>query len=263
MLGGFVSGAMPFRLALLLAALAVCGLAPRAQAEAAYGYSRETQRVISQAFAATGGHGWYMLRGWHETGRRGSESYETWLDPVRYGMRSEVRDAQGLKITGFNGQAVWQVQPTGTITAVNDHATLSEARTEAFFAGDCYFFEGRFGARGDYLGVRRMGRRAYDVVRIQPWNGEPRELWFDAGSHLLGRIVDHTGGRTAAVRVSDYRKVGPVLVAFRFAPEPGTAASPLAREVQTLAFTAADRDAFSLNRPEALAKVQKSAAAAP
>lgn len=257
-LAGLLRPAMPTRRLAVLFAVCLAVLAPAAHAE---GYSPDAQRVLSRAFAATGGVAWYRLRGWHETGRRGGVAYESWIDPVRYGLRVETREARGLRITGFNGQAEWQVGPDGAITAVNDHPTLARARTEAFFAASCYFFPGRFDARGDYLGVRTLHGRSYEVVRVAPWNGEPRELWFDARSHLLARIVDR-GGRHA-LQVSDYRRVGPVLAAFRFTPEPGTAAGPLARQVESLAFTPADRDSFSLNRPEALAKVQRSAVAAP
>jgi hypothetical protein len=135
---------------------------------------------------------------------------------------------------------------------VNDHPALARARTTAFFEGGLYLFPGRFGAKGDYLGVRRKDGRAYRVVAVTPWNGRPRELWFDARTHLLARIVDRTGGRTQAMAVSDYRKVGPVRVAFRYAPEGG---GPV-RQIESLAFTPADRGLFSLDSDKALAKVR-------
>lgn len=251
-LGGFLASAMR-RTTLLVLALLFASLAPAAEAQ---GYSRAAERVLSQAFSATGGSGWYLLRGWRETGRQGAVPYESWIDPLRYGLRTETRMADGLAVHGFNGQADWRVGPDGAISAVNDHPTLARARTEAFFAVNGFFFRGRFDARGDYVGLRRLGGRAYEVVRIQPWGGEPRELWFDQKSRLLARIVDRTGRRAAALKVTDYRKVGPVLIPFRFVPEPGGPTDTLARQRESLAFTPASRDGFSLNRPEELAKVQ-------
>jgi hypothetical protein len=245
-------------LPLVCAFLLLGGFASEACAQ----LSPPAARVISRAFVATGGSGWYMLRGWRETGRRGGIAYESWIDPVRYGLRTETREAEGLRIDGFNGQAVWQVQPTGAMTAVNDHAALAQARTEAFFAANGYLFPGRFDARGDYLGVRRLQGRAYEVVRVQPWNGLPRELWFDQQSRLLARIVDRAGPKASALRVSDYRRIGPVRIPFRFTPEAGGEAGALARQRETVAFPPADRDLFSLNRPEALAKVRPGAAGA-
>jgi len=238
----------------LLIALALAGLAPAALAQ---GYSPAAAQVIGRAFAASGGAGWYLLRGWRESGQVGGAPYERWMDPVRYGLREEVREPHGLSIAGFNGQAFWRVAPDGAMTAVNDHAALAQARTTAFFEGGLYLFPGRFGAKGDYLGVRRLKGRAYQVVNVTPWNGRPRELWFDAASHLLGRIVDRTGPRPRAVAVQDYRKVGPVRVAFRYTPE--GAGQGLARQIETLAFTPADRGLFSLDREQAVAKVRAAA----
>jgi hypothetical protein len=235
----------------LLAIVLVCvaGLASAAQAQ---GYSRAAAEVIGKAFAATGGAGWYQLRGWHETGRLGDRPYERWIDPVRYGLRVEMREPAGLRIEGFNGQADWAVAPSGAMTAVNDHAALAASRTEAFFEGALYLFPGRFGAKGDVLGVRKRGGRAYQVVTVTPWNGRPRELWFDARTHLLARIVDRSGPAAMAVDVSDYRKVGPVRIAFRYVPEGG---GPV-RQIQSIAFTPVDRGLFSLDRMDAWAKVR-------
>jgi hypothetical protein len=241
------------RLARLIVALVFAGLAQAAQAQ---GYSRAAAQVISQAFAASGGSGWYLLRGWHESGRLGDQPYQRWIDPVRYGLRVETREAAGLRIEGFNGQAEWQVAPSGAMTAVNDHPTLARARTTAFFEGALFLFPGRFGAKGDYLGVRRRDDRAYQVVAVTPWNGRTRELWFDARTHLLARIVDRTGARAAAIAVSDYRKVGPVRVAYRYAPEGG--AGPV-RQIDSLSFSPSDRGLFSLDRAQALAKVRGAA----
>jgi len=55
--------------------------------------------------------------------------------------------------------------------------------------------------------------------------------------------VDRSGGKPVTVELSDYRKVGPVRVAFRFEVEGGEA-----RQVETLTFAPADRDLFSLPR---------------
>lgn len=245
----------------LLALLLVATLA--ASAAQAEGYSRAAEAVLARAFAATGGKSWYLLRGWRETGQQDGRAYEAWIDPLRYGLRSELREPDGLRIDGFNGQAVWQVAPDGAITAVKDHPTLAKARTEAFFAANGFFFRGRFDGRGDHLGVHQLGGRSYDVLRVQPGGGEPRELWFDRKSHLLRRIVDRTGPQTGALQVSDYRKVGPVLIAFRIAPEGGAKGGgetdPLVREREHVVFAPTEREHFSLNRPQELARVAAAA----
>ena len=225
-------------------ALAIC-LALPAAAHAQY--SRPAQKVITAARAASGGAGWNQIRGWHETGRQGDVRYECWFDPLRYGMRIETHEAAGLKVHGFNGQGDWVVWPNGTVDGTGAQGRVAAARTLAFFSANAFFYPGRFDAKGELVGVRNAGGHAFDVVRITPWGGEPRELWFDRRTHLLGRIVDRTGPKPLAIELSDYRKAGPVRVAFHSAVEGGGAGQT--RQVESLVFMPADRAMFSLPRP--------------
>ena len=230
------------------------GLAALAFASTAHaqGYSPAAQRVLAQARKAAGGTGWNMLRGWHETGTAGGVAYERWVDPLRYGMRVETHEAAGLDVRGFNGSGDWRITPAGAVTGIDVRGMTSASRTEAFFAAHGYFYPGRFDARGELVGVRKAGARAYDVVMVKPWAGQPRELWFDRKTHLLARMVDRNGPRPLAVQVSDYRKVGPVKVAFHTTVEEGGGGGPpdlVERQIETLLFVPADRAIFSLPRP--------------
>src|SRR5258706_7386833 len=97
-------------LALILAPAALPAPAQAAKARpraAAIGYTRDAQRVLIQARAAAGGAGWNYLRGWHETGHLDGVVFETWLDPLRYGLRAEVHAAKGVAVHGFNGLGAW------------------------------------------------------------------------------------------------------------------------------------------------------------
>lgn len=240
----FVPGLL-WGLALVLIPVAVCGPAegakPRPRATA-IGYTRDAQQVLARARAASGGAGWNYLRGWHETGHEGATPYETWQDPLRYGLRVEVREADGLHVHGFNGQGAWTIAPSGQAAGTGDAGPVAAARTEAFFGVYGFFYPGRFDAHGDYLGVRQNAGQAYDVVEVKPWSGAARQLWFDRGTHLLARMVE-AGGPT--YEFSDYRKVGPVRVAFRIA----LAGEPArTRQIDALAFVPADRALFSLPR---------------
>jgi hypothetical protein len=221
--------------ALLLSALA-------SSAHAAVGYSPGAQRVLAQARAAMGGAGWNLLRGWHETGRRDGRRYEAWLDPVRYGLRTEIQEPGGVAVHGFNGGGDWRISPAGQVTGADVTTLVSEGRTEAFFESRGYFYPGRFDAHADLVGVRSFKGRSFDVVRVKPWGGTPRELWFDRQSHLLARMVDRSGRK--AVAFSNYRRVGPVRVAFHITDE----ATGQVRELDAVDFAPADRTRFSLPR---------------
>ena len=251
------------KLVLAAAFALACAAASAATTAEAQGYSRAAQRVLREARAATGGAGWNLLRGWRETGHMGGLAYQAWLDPLRYGLRVEIEEPAGRRVHGYNGQGEWQVLPSGATLTVQDPAAVARTRAEAFFAVGGFLFPGRFDARGDYVGVRRLAGRAFDVVSVKPWGAAPRDLWFDRRSHLLARMVDHGGAKPRTIEVSDYRRVGPVLVAFSFtgeAPEP--AAGLPQRRIESLVFTPADRGLFSLPRPPAPGAAAGSADAA-
>jgi len=213
------------------------------------GYSPAAQRVLAQARAASGGAGWSLLRGWHETGHQGAARYESWFDTLRYGMRIETRDAAGLRVSGFNGQGAWQISPSGASSGVDDRALVAQARTEAFIGANGFLYPGRFDAHGEFLGVRRIRGKSFDVVSVHPWEGDPCELWFDRASHLLGRIIDQSGTQTVTIELSDYRSVGPIKVAFHVTIEGLSSAGVLDRRVDSVVFTPAEREMFSLPRP--------------
>lgn len=229
----------------LLALLAVAVTFGAGRAAHAEVYSRDALRVLSQARAATGGAGWNILRGIHETGVVGGVRYERWLDPLRYGARVETLEPAGKRVHAFNGIADWQILPDGRLTGADDYPAQAQARTDAFFAVQGYFYSGRFDARGVYLGARQADGRAYEALLIHPKGGKPRELWFDRRTRLLGRIIDRNGPKPVILEVSDYRKVGPVLMAFRYAA-PGSSPGPHDRVVDSIDFRPASRALFSL-----------------
>lgn len=245
-----------FQVLALAVVLAVA--ASTAQAAHTIGYSPAAQRVLAQARQAAGGSGWNLLRGWHEVGHKDGVRYETWIDPLRYGLRVESHAPDGLDVHGFNGAGEWRIRANGVVTGVDVRTLPSDARSEAFFDVHGYFYPGRFDAAADLVGVRSFKGRSYDVVRVKPWGGEARELWFDRRTHLLGRMVVR-GARPVAIELSDYRKVGPVRVAFRQTPDDGVPP----RLLESLDFKPADRAIFSLPRPTAQAAPPHQGSVAP
>jgi hypothetical protein len=219
------------------------------------GYSRPAEEVLTEARKASGGAGWNMLRGIHTTGHEtragGDVRFETWVDPLRYGMRTEIHEAAGVSIQGFNGQGDWQILPDGKTVAIDDHKAVDRLRTETFLAAGGVFYTSRFEAHGELIGVRSLGGKSFDVLNVEPWGGAPRELWFDKSTHLLTRIVDRTGPQAVTTELSDYRNVGPVKVAFHTVVRGPGAGDLRDRKLDTVVFAPADRSLFSLPRPDA------------
>jgi len=241
------------RAAPLIPALIALALAGQAAGEAwKQGYSRQAQQALNRGRAAAGGKGWEYLRGWHETGHdagpSGAVAYEAWYDPVRYGMRVERQEPDGKDVHGFNGLGAWRITAAGKITGTDAPAAVAEARGEAFYGIQGYYFSGRFDAAGRYLGMRRLGAKSFEVVEVKPWNATARELWFDRKTGLLAREVAKTATGAVTMEFSDYRKIGPVKVAFHAVIDDGTPGGRHERTIDSLDFKPADRALFSLPR---------------
>ena len=230
----------------LILSLLVCAAASTAQAH----YAHDAQAVINRARDATGGKAWNGLRGWHESGTDGAVTYERWLDPLRYGMRVETREGAGPAVLrGFNGAGEWSIAPDGRRLGSGDAQPVAAARTEDFYGIYGYFFASRFDGRARLEGERRANGRSFEVLLVEPWGAAARELWFDRGTGLLGRMVQRGPGKPLTVELSDYRKVGPLKVAFRFVSDDGPGGTVRVRQVRSLDFTPADRAMFSLPAP--------------
>lgn len=229
---------------MIFAAFAVAAVCAGQAAQAQN--SPAAQRVLDRARAASGGAGWNQLRGLHEIGQDGGERYETWVDPLRYGLRAETATAAGKHVQAYNGAAEWRILVSGVITGSVDPAVVAHVRSDAFFGAYGYFYPSRFDLRSVHLGERESQGRAFEVLRVQPAGGEPRELWFDRKTGLLGVIVDEVGAARSRVELSDYRRAGPVLVPFKAVTYAGDRSPARQRRAEKIDFAPADRSKFSL-----------------
>jgi hypothetical protein len=195
--------------ALLSAPLAVFG-----QAQAA-GTSETTLTVLAEAKAATGGAAWDRISGWHERGRHGATTYETFLDFRRYGARFASTRGGSTRVHGFNGSVVWDLSPDGKVVMNRDPPHLAEARQSAYGSTFAFFFPRRFPARFEYLGAQADAAASFDVVRVTPRGSTPMEVWVDRSTHLIARFVDRTGPTPVTANLSDYRQVGDIRQPFR------------------------------------------------
>jgi hypothetical protein len=237
------------RVRALIPVLLVLACAAGAKAEVwKQGYTRQAQAALARGRAAAGGKGLEYLRGWHEVGRDGGAAFEAWYDPLRYGMRVERQEAAGKDVHGFNGLGAWRITAGGQVSGTAEPGPVGEARAEAFFGVQGFYFSGRFDAAGRYVGQRRLGAKSFEVVEVKPWAAPARELWFDKKTGLLAREVGRIDGRAVTLEFSDYRKVGPVKVAFHTTLDDGTPGGRRERTLESVDFRAADRALFSLPR---------------
>jgi hypothetical protein len=206
------------------------------------------QQVLVRARAASGGAAWNKLPGLHETGAENGAAYERWVDALRYGDRLSV-SAPAERRQGYNGFGIWWRPEAARTDMGPDREVLARARSDAFFAAYGYYFSGRFDQRNGYVGEREAAGRRFTVIWVQPAGGEARDLWFDQGTGLLSRMVDRTGQRPRTVELSDYRRVGKLLLPFRQVTYGGDLAKPRERRIDRIEAIAPDRALFSLPRP--------------
>lgn len=233
-------------IALATSAFAACCLLAGEPAMAQY--TSDAARVIDKARKATGGSGWNSLAGLHTTGRQGDETFEVWVDPLRYGLRDERTSAAGKHVQGYNGFGEWRVLPGGESVGSAEEADLREVRSDAFFAASGYFYPGRFDQRASYVGARQSQGRSFDVLRIEPVGGEARELWFDQRTGQLGVMVDEVGPRQGRTEFSDYRKAGNLSVPFKTVLYARGASGSAERVATSIEAGPVDRSLFSLPR---------------
>lgn len=215
---------------------------------AAAQHAAGVQGVLNRARAASGGSAWAALRGLHEMGTENGGPYERWVDAIRYGDRQESGAGSAKLTRGYNGFGVWwhPARPHGE--GGPDREVLARARAEAFFAGYGYFFSGRFDVRSGYVGRRTDGRGQFTVVWIQPAGGEARDLWFDRRTGLLAKMVERGRPDPRTVELSDYRRVGRLLLPFRQVTYGGGLPRPVERTLTRVENLAPDRAMFSLPR---------------
>lgn len=196
--------------------------------------------LIEAAKAASGGAAWDSIDGALERGEHGGTQYQTWLDFRHYGMRSESNG----RVHAINGQVAWRTAPGGAVQSSSDPAMLAEAITTAFSSNNGFFFPTRFAMTTRYLRADAVGDRTFDVVEVAPRGGRGFELWLDRATHLLGRIADPHGSPAVTVDVSDYRKVGAVLIGFHGVITAPGGAPPEELNLASFALVPVDRSRF-------------------
>ena len=107
---------------------------------------------------------------------------------------------------GYDGKTVWsqddsgQVAPQGGDNAIKGAVNASYLNAHGYWRTD-------MPAEITSAGVKKDGKRAFDVVRITPRGGRPFEMWFDARTHILDRTVEQGARETNTVLYGDWRRV--------------------------------------------------------
>lgn len=173
--------------------------------------AQDAEAVLARAKTSSGGVNWDGVQTLQMEGTRSAGGLSgAWqltqaLGSGRYVESSQLGAFQQAQ--GFDGEHVWRRDPGGEIGLLNGVVPLRQARTQAWLAARTYWHVGGLPAAHAALRSQTLEGRRYDLVAATPEGGDPLELWFDAGTGLLARIVvPATRGSTVSV-LSDYRQV--------------------------------------------------------
>lgn len=207
-----------------IALFALCaGFAPAAAAPVA----PDPGELLAKARAASGGEAWSRVRTMRSTvafeasGMKGRMESVTDLVHGRYADRYELGPASGAE--GFDGKAGWERDASGQVRTRDSAEEREEAVNEAYRRSRAYWFPERGKAAIENRGPAAEGGRTFQVLRITPQGGRPFDLWIDASTTLVDRVVEKGGIETRTEHVSDYREVDGLRIPFGFRSTNGDA----------------------------------------
>ena len=208
-------------------------------------------QLLARTLAAAGGAAWARLRTLHFEGRLQagglSGPYEQWIEPEsgRHAMRLTVGPA--TMAGGYDGIQGWQRGPNGEVVVQDAEAGRRTAATDAWINARGWWFPHRHPAMTESLGRRDADGSAFDVLRCVPQGGQWLELWFDAATHLLTRLVQEQLGQPSVRRFEDHREVGGLRLPHRIASGSGDPRFDRVTEITTITIDAAPPpDAFDV-----------------
>ena len=196
--------------------------------------------VLDANHSAMGGSAWdgkAALRAEYAYSGQGMTGKITSLDDLKDGYWTDsfaIGPATGAN--GFDGVHSWAKDPSSTVTLQDGGEQLPLAINEGYRRANFLWRSDRAGAAVVSDGEKTDGATVFDVLTVTPKGGQNFEVWFDAKTHLLSRIVETQGTQTITSTLSDYRPVDGVEVPYREVVNNGDAKYDQATTVTSVTF---------------------------
>jgi hypothetical protein len=124
---------------------------------------------------------------------------------------------------GYDGALAWNQDQAGLVWVDGSDAGRSEEIDSAYASNDTLFTPGRGGATVTWDGMKTDAGRQYATLTVTPPHSlVPMQLWIDATTHLPARYVVTLGPIAFVSMLSDYRRVGGLMVPYRTHSEEST-----------------------------------------
>ena len=134
---------------------------------------------------------------------------------------------------GFDGSLAWSKDASGTVTLQNGGDGRQLAVNDGYRRANMWWQSDRGGASIVDDGEKSLDGKSFDVLTVTPKDGKPFDAWFDAQSHLLGRIVEVQSQLTVTTTLTDYRAFEGAETAGKIVSDTGQGAKYLQTQILT------------------------------
>jgi hypothetical protein len=178
----------------------------------------DLQEVLARSKEAAGGKAWDGVRALHmkvKVSMSGlSGPAESWEDVLtgRYMGSFSLGAFSGAQ--GFDGKIAWVRDTPGQVRVSDSGDAREGSLNEAYRRTMAWWYPERWPAEISLAGSRTEGDRSFHVLRLHPKGGRPFEMWIDAKTSLIDRVVEQTSRETRTGFLSDYRDVNGLKIPF-------------------------------------------------
>jgi predicted aspartyl protease len=128
-----------------------------------------------------------------------------------------LRDA-----TGFDCINAWIRDTSGAVTLQAGGDKRALAVSAAYRHANLWWQPDRGGAEITALPRRVFGGAEFSVLMVTPQHGATFEAWFDAGSHLLSRVVEQQGFQLVSSITSEYENLEGAMIPHKIVIDRGS-----------------------------------------
>lgn len=173
--------------------------------------AQDPATVLARAKAGSGEVRWDSVRTLQAEGEESSGGLSgAWrvLQDLDRGRYVETSQQGRFTLTrGYDGQLAWRRDRGGEVGLLDGQVPRRSARTQAWLASRAYWYPLRAASQLGATRMQTLAGRRYAVLAATPEGGDPIELWFDAGSGLLHRLVQPLPVGSTVTVLDDYRVV--------------------------------------------------------
>lgn len=181
--------------------------------------ARDVRLVLAQTKAAAGGaavDGLKAVRITYRLRQSGLEGTGTTLTDVvggRIVTRFRVGPITGAE--GFDGSRAWVQDQAGIVTVPEGGDARARAVSAQYRQALGYWYPVRAARANVDIRLQLFRQRIKEALEIAPDGGLKFELWFDAQTKMLDRVIEVGASETRTTIYEDYRAVSGLMVAHR------------------------------------------------